>query len=608
MDIFYARGSMDYRVRWPEVFAGLDRLRIHDAPLMGEFHVGIPAWQAGGGYWLAGDFVSRGIPWREMPCYDVLLLSGIPHCALGAENAYAMVDYVKAGGGVLFTGGEYAFGKGGYDFTVLERELLPVLCAKTVDTVYPPVPLAIEPGKDLAELGVKLDLAARPAVWVYNAVALKEDPGVKVFLKTGNVPLLVGRQLGKGRVACLLADHRGQSADGVTAWFDWAGWPDLARAVLAWLAPDAYRRDPVETKRLGADDLARLAAKLRAASVDDVVGRLIDEKETRPQVLAEPGAAVELKPAELTERLATLEEALRGSGPELAALLAEQLAAVPNLPDAMRGRLVDFVRRQPPAGLAAVASRCLKAKEPAIRQNGYELLAIAGAPEFPAVLASSPDAMETDPVTRDRCLALGVAMYPKADLCDDGRKRLAAWNAQEADACAAYTGGKPWSLESPEVPCLDSETLFRRAAWLAYLSRHDPKTYGAQFAREWLMTAEYEDYCARTARSLWSDNMTPAEVKRAKFQGELWDKFAALFARLRGLTQDDAERLLKDHPDLAAAGFKQAAFLREGRECINLLGVQPVADTRPTLESLSGARCPLLADFARARLKGAKSP
>ncbi|HOF87006.1 MAG TPA: hypothetical protein PLZ36_02720 [Armatimonadota bacterium] len=233
LDIYYGRGAMDYRLRMWDIFAGFPRARVHDGKLSGILRQS------------PGMGLSDGIGWRNFPAYDLLLYTSIPHCAIGAENSYALVEYVKAGGGVLFTGGEYAFGKGGYDFTVLERELLPVQCTETVDVKYAEeTPFPLEPGKDFAELGVKVNFAAKPAFWCYNRVALKPDPRVKVFLKSGNRPILVGWQLGKGRVACLLVDHRGMSGDGVTMFFDWADWPALARAAMRWAAPDAGTTDP----------------------------------------------------------------------------------------------------------------------------------------------------------------------------------------------------------------------------------------------------------------------------------------------------------------------------------------------------------------------------
>ncbi len=206
-DIYQARGAMDYVLRLPRAFAGLDRFFVQDAPLQGTLQM-TPNMHLGG-----------GVPWNRYPEFDLVLFTGVPHCALGAENAYALVEYVKAGGAALFTGGEYAFGKGGYSGTVLDRELLPVTAVEEIDTRYAENALVLEPGKDFAELGARLDFSVKPSFWVWNQVALKSAPGIKVFLKSGNRPILVGWQLGKGRVACLLLDNRGKSENGSIAFF-----------------------------------------------------------------------------------------------------------------------------------------------------------------------------------------------------------------------------------------------------------------------------------------------------------------------------------------------------------------------------------------------------
>lgn len=580
-DIFYGRGAMDYRLRLRETFAGLERFSVHDAPLMGGF-------RAGGGHWLWD-----GVPWQRYPEFDLLLFTGIPHCAMGVENCYGMAEYVKAGGAVFFSGGEYAFGKGGYNHTVLERELLPVLCVENVDTRYSETPLPIEPAKDFNELKAKVSFDAKPSFWVWNQVALKSDPSVKVFLKSGNRPVLVGWQVGKGRVACLLLDHRGKSEPGVTTFFDWADWPALQRAVFAWLAPDALQTQPAPATALSAAEAKKILDQLEGDAMEDAVAGL-DEGTT---------ARKPAKGGGKKDRVALIERALRAGGVEIAAALAEQLATVSDLPLDTRFRVLDFIRAQPPAKLAEIARRCVASKESQIRGCGAQLLAIAGDAAFAKEMTGPAPAMETDPQGRARDLALGVALYGKPDLVDEGRRRVQAWNAKESEVVQKWTGGKGFSLGAPEHPGLDAEALFQRVAWLAYLSRHDAKAFGAQFAREWLMTAQYQDYCDRSARNLYSDHMTPVDKKRAEIKGQEWARFRAYFGRLRELTRPDAEALVKQSPDLAAEGFAKAHFTLEFRTCMNLLGGFDRAATASILARLKKADNADLAEFAAVRAK-----
>ena len=581
-DIYHCRGAMDYRLRMAEVVAGLDRFNVYDAPLYGIVRQG------------SGMGLGNGVLWQRYKDFDMLLLTGIPHCAIGAENCYGLAEYIKSGGSAFFTGGEYAFGKGGYMYTVLERDVLPVLCVENVDTRYVETPLVIEPGKDFAELKIKADFAAKPSFWVWNQVALKNDPGIKVFLKSGNRPILVGWQVGKGRVACLLVDHRGKSEKDVTAYFDWADWPDLSRAVFAWLAPDAGKIE-APAPSVAAAEARKIAEGLsRESMAGDLEG-----------VLGENSGS-SLKGAALEKRVTAIRKLLGSNlAPVPSAILLEQLATVGGLPDDVRWAIVDCVRANPPANLTERVDAALKSKDNAIRQSVFQLL---GAADPKALLRelNNPPALETDMVLRLQALVLGLPLVAKPDLIDEGRRRLKQWNEKEKEILDKWTGGKGFSLGAPETPGLDADALLQRVAWLAYLSRHDPKTVGAQFAREWLMTAQYQDYCDRTAANFWTRNMSALEVKRARAKGEEWGRMRACFGRMRELTRPDIDALLKSQPDIAAEGFHQAHFTLEYRTAMNLLGDQDRGVVAGILEKLKTAVNADLADFAKARLNTVK--
>ena len=592
-DIFHGRGAMDYRLRLPQVFAGLKTFQAHDAPLYGVLrqHPGMR--------------LGRGLAPAHLPQYDLVLFTGIPHCAIGAENSYALVNYVKAGGGVVFTGGEYVFGKGGYMFTVLDRELLPVLCTETVDTRYSQAPLVFEPGKDFAELDVKLDFSPKPSFWVWNQVALRDEPTVKVFLKSGNRPILVGRQLGKGRIVCLLVDHRGKSTEKQTAFFDWTDWPKLMRAILAWAAPNAMKTDP-PPKPMAAAAVKKLRDQLQGAEIEDIAGDLENLEDDEDDIGGPTGATSnKLSAEEMTKRIKLLHRLLKTKpSAGVADLLARQLTRVSALPAGVRWQMIDYISSAPPAKLTGAAKSAVKSGEADIRQSSYELLGVANSAELPRQLRRGPSNLEPDPAGRRRALALGIIHYRKPDLAPIGRKRVAAWNAAEKATKMKYTMGKEFSLERPEHPCLNAEDLLQRVAWLAYLSRHDAKTYAAQFAREWLMTATYEQWCQRSASNLWTRNMSPAEKKRARVRGEDWRRLRAIYARARQLSQPGIEALLKKHPQLAADGFRRANFTAEFRAAMNLLGNIRGTDAQLILQALAkGARNADLARFAAARLQ-----
>ncbi|MDA1140101.1 MAG: glutamine amidotransferase [Planctomycetota bacterium] len=596
LDVFYGRGAMDYRLGMNEVLAGYDRFQIHDAPLGGNF-------RAGGGHYLMS-----GVPWKQYSEFDLLLYTGIPHCAIGVENSYALVDYVKAGGAVMLTGGEYAFGKGGYEFTILERELLPVLSTETVDTRYSRQPKAFEPGKDFSELKVNLDFRARPSYWVFNQVALKSDDSVRVFLKSGNRPILVGWELGKGRVACLLVDHRGMSEDGVTAFFDWKDWPTLMRSVIAWLVQDNWREIGEGKTGLTAGELTKVKEKLESTMFEDGLNVDVENNDADAGLtgLALPGgggvSARKLPKEEMAKRMAAIQLALKGSGPELALVLADQLSSVPDLPFETRNEIVDFARRNLTPKLEEPANRCAQHAESSVRSCGHLLWAALGSPRFVEELNSKPGPTETQPILRERFLAFGLAWYPRADLLRKGEGLVTEWNTKEAALKKNWTGGAEFSLGAPALPLLDAESLFKRVAWLGYLSRHDPKKWAAQLALEWLRTAQYQDDCDRSIGNLWGRNMTAKQKERGIVVSREWQELRVMFGLLRNVFEPQIRKLTRSESASVAKGFTEAHYTLEERLCINFLGQFTVEESREILGVLQDAKSPVLRHFSKGRL------
>lgn len=593
VDIFYARGAMDYRLRMAAAFAGLERLRVHDAPLWGAVARSIHTGLAG------------GVGAERYPEFDVLLFTGVTHPAIGVKNCWGLVDYVKAGGAAFFTGGEFAFGKGGYMHTVLERELLPLQMTAMQDTVYTRVPQPFQPGPDLAALGVELDFSAEPAFWVRNEVVLK--PTAKVFLKSGDRPVLVGWELGRGRVACLLVDHRGRSQDGVTAFFDWAHWPRLVEAVLTWLAPEAGKTHPASEKPAPENNVL---ARLQEATDGDLLGDLdaLDEDEGAELGLpaaAAPRVGTELEGEKLTARVALIDKALRGAGPELAAALASQLGTVINLPLRQRLAILTVLQSARPANANALGEKALTGAAGVLHANGYWLRALAGDEAFVKTVANPPPVrIENEVQRRERHhdLALAITLYPKADLVARGRARVKTLNEQEDGVRAAFAKvcGKDTAMLETS-PCLSGDDTFERLAWLAYLSRHTPATHGEPFLREWLRIDQYRDYCSRTAGYLPKQNQM-GKAAAAACRAE-WRHLATRLRVLGALTQADARQVLSTAPAGAGRALAAIRFSKEARRAINLLGDERRSDKtlEPILAAAAKARHPDLAAFARAR-------
>lgn len=522
------------------------------------------------------------VPWSRYPEFDVLLFTGIPYAAIGLENCYGMVPYVKAGGGVLFTGGEWGFGKGGYLMTVLERELLPVQCVALDDCRTSARPVAMEPGKDFAELACKADFSAKPCFWVYNQVLLKESPGVKVFVTSAKGPVLVGWQVGKGRVACLLVDYRGQSGRDATAFFDWRDWPGLAGAVLRWLSPQAGTVGPVRSSTT-AEEARELTRRLEQDAMSDLG--------PGTPAMPSPASRGRGKPAEgasvtaLRKLLAAPAEAVDST------VLMEQALSVAGLPDDVRWAVLDRVLARPPAALGERVKAGLSSADSALRSVALQCLGAVDAAALLREVKGAGAALQVDAGGRFYALTLAIPLVRTPELVDEGRHRVTQWNAAEKLVMDQWTGGKGFSPAAPELPCLDAESLFQRVAWLAYLSRHDPAAFGAQFIREWLMTGVYQDYCGRTVSNGQQRNLKSGD----------WVRLSAHWGRLRDLTRADVERLIKSNPQVAAEGLGRAHFTREVQAAVNVLGGEDRTATAAILARLRTAPNRDLAAFAAAR-------
>ena len=595
-DIFYARGAMDYRLRLPRAFARLETFQVHNASLYGVVRQR-PAMG-----------LTNNVSPDRYPDFDLLMFTGVPHCAIGVKNSYALAEYVESGGGVFFTGGEYAFGKGGYMHTVLERKVLPFKCAGMTDTTYPKNPPPFEPGPDFSELNVDLDFAAEPTYWVRNQVVLK--PSTKVFLKSGDRPILVGWELGRGRVACLLVDHRGKSTEKVTAFFDWADWPGLAAAVMTWLAPTAYEKTPAAEP----NDLQNVLTKLEGSSInsefDDLGGIGSDDQDPGIGLPGEgeSGGGETLKPDQLTTRVSLIERALGTPTQRVANALAVQLGTVTNLPSRLRLRIVRFLENERPTNATEVARKALKSESSSLHGAAYCLLALAGDASFSKMLRRPPSIrVETEAAAlrRRRDLAMAVALYPKSDLVREGRDRVQEWNEEEERSRKRFAEKIAPDMAMLETsPCLGADKIFARLAWLAYLSRYDPDEYAGPFLREWVMVRQYQDYCGRTLKYQIGQNKL--EGARAALVRKNWRDLSRRFGALQDVSRPDVHDVLESFPAEASGVLKRVRFTREIQTVCNLMGGRGRDESQQILEALRHADRSVLGAFADARLDAAR--
>ena len=170
----------------------------------------------------------------ELFRYNAIVLSDVNYNGLGDIGFEMVCDYVHEGGGLLVTGGPYAFGNGEFE----ETRFLDVL------------PVKLQGPFDLKWAGEGKSWALRPVApshAVLNGISFAADPRVfwhhfvtpkasaEVVLNAGDQPTLILGRYGKGKVAVLTFSPTGIAAKGETQWWAWDGWFSLVRNTMTWL-------------------------------------------------------------------------------------------------------------------------------------------------------------------------------------------------------------------------------------------------------------------------------------------------------------------------------------------------------------------------------------
>ena len=590
LDVFEGCGVLADRLRLDEALATVPRFALSTGDL-------------GGG---RGRFGMNNLAPDHFPGLDLVVFHDIPATAVGAGNSYAMLRWVKAGGGALFTGGPFSFGKGAYIHTILDRELLPVQIAQQLDIKYIQDGAIIEPGPDFDLLGLPAGfrddvLKTKPKFWAFNEVALRPGADVKVFLKAGNRPILVGWKLGEGHVACLLAATMGTSENGQVAFAEWSRWPELLGATVKWLAPGAGEVTPKAVPLVKEREAA--IQTLEDKRVDRMIESGLDAK---PAVKNAAGAADQAK------SLAAIRTILaNGEGdPASAAVLTDQLGADAGITVQFAEEIVRFLakNRPPTAKLVEGYKRCSASSEPTVQSLGQQMLGMAGTVEFVNAVRALGDP-QTAGVPQARWgTMLGIALCPSDDLIPIGVARCAAWQALSDKRFKQYTDGKGYSIEFPPVPHLDSDALLERAAWFSYLARRKPDLFAGPMLREWLLLRQYLFYTDQTIGVFLERagkgppiQAGPLRVKAAQ-AGEL----GRFYWQLGFLLEAQAREIFSTRPKDAADAVSQTFCRREVEFALNLIGRTLPKDAKPILERLVAMRHTHLGAVAERRLKEAK--
>jgi len=171
--------------------------------------------------------------YEEMLSYDVVILQAHDGKALGDLGQEMIKDFVDAGGGVLFLGGYFSFGKSRPGDSAILSQIMPVEIRSAWDLVR-----ADDSSVRIANHHPVLDgisLNPRPHVFWYHSV--KPKKGSETILAIdGDKPLFVLAQYGKGRAGAFTGCVLGGDDKNETPFFaEWDGYESLITNILDWL-------------------------------------------------------------------------------------------------------------------------------------------------------------------------------------------------------------------------------------------------------------------------------------------------------------------------------------------------------------------------------------
>ncbi len=348
--------------------------------------------------------------------------------------------------------------------------------------------------------------------------------------------------------------------------------------------------------------MAALLKKLAADTATDVsvkVEKGDDPEAGMPDDANDDNLGITLDNATLQKRVALLRQLLPVANADIRQAFAEQLAKIANLPADLRDGMLVTLKSAP--GLGAIAARAAACRNADVRENGLLMLGETGDAALAALLKEPPAQATFDPYKINRALAVAVAGYAQHDMVKLGAAKVADWDKQENAIKIRYTGGPDFSPAAPEQPCLDSESLYARIGWLAYLSRWEPDTYLPRFVREWMLIEQYAEYARTIMSGLARDTVLTETQKKGKMRD--LTGFIDALSRLDRATTPALERAFAAHPELVAQGFTRARYLHEADRAIVFLGNHPAADSRAALAIVATAKMSRLAEFAKARLQ-----
>ncbi len=166
---------------------------------------------------------------------DIIVLAGSRIAALPSETQSALVSWVRAGGGLLVTGGPLSLDCDDYGPLA---DILPVVLTREKDLAQTGSTNIIVPVGDSPL--TEIDWSASPRVYWYNSGTVPRE-GTTTLLTALEKPLLTTHKVGLGRVTVFTGTVCGKPAKDEISFWNWTGWPEVIAQVVLDLTPPKDR-------------------------------------------------------------------------------------------------------------------------------------------------------------------------------------------------------------------------------------------------------------------------------------------------------------------------------------------------------------------------------